>query len=178
MTGDVAPFLHQLLLATQKVVAQGRARARMTNAEYAALYHLTHHPDGLTPVQLERSLAITSGSVAKLVDRLEARGLARRTRNPGGDRRRVTVQATTHGNELIEGDLHRLLDRLPDARAPLSPDAGRAVACLLTLAADRPSLPDLLSTPTRAPDPRPSGLVSPAGDTGAVVEHRGASGSG
>jgi DNA-binding MarR family transcriptional regulator len=141
VTGDVVPFLHQLLLATQQVVAQGRARAGMTNAEYAALHHLTHHPNGLTPTQLERSLAITSGSVAKLVDRLEARRLARRIRNPSGDRRRVTVQATKRGKDLIAGDLHRLLDHLPDADAVLSHDASRAVARLLTLTADRPSLP-------------------------------------
>jgi DNA-binding MarR family transcriptional regulator len=138
VTGDVAPFLHQLLLATQQVVAQGRARARMTNAEYAALYHLSHHANGLTPGQLEQSLAITSGSVAKLVDRLEARRLARRIRNPGGDRRRVTVQATARGHALIEADLSWLLRHLPEADAILSHDAHHAVARLVTLAADRP----------------------------------------
>ena len=140
MTGDVVPFLHQLLLATQQVVAQGRARAGMTNAEYAALHHLTHHPNGLTPTQLERSLAITSGSVAKLIDRLETRRLARRIRNSGGDRRRVTVQATKRGKDLIEGDLQRLLDLLPDADAALSHDARRTIAGLLTLTAHRPPL--------------------------------------
>jgi DNA-binding MarR family transcriptional regulator len=138
VTGDVVPFLHQLLLATQQVVAQGRARAGMTNAEYAALHHLTHHPSGLTPTQLERSLAITSGSVAKLVDRLETRRLARRIRNSAGDRRRVTVQATKRGKDLIEGDLQRLLDHLPDADPALSHDARRTIAGLLTLTAYRP----------------------------------------
>jgi len=140
VTGDVAPFLHQLLLATQQVVAQGRARAGMTNAEYAALHHLTHHRNGLTPTQLERSLAITSGSVAKLVDRLEARRLARRIRNPTGDRRRVTVQATKRGKDLIEGDLQRLLDHLPDGDPALSHDARRTIAGLLTLTTHRPPL--------------------------------------
>jgi DNA-binding MarR family transcriptional regulator len=140
VTGDVVPFLHQLLLATQQVVAQGRARAGMTNAEYAALRHLTHHPSGLTPTQLERSLAITSGSVAKLIDRLETRRLARRIRNSSGDRRRVTVQATKRGKDLIAGDLQRLLDHLPDADAALSHDARRTIAGLLTLTAHGPPL--------------------------------------
>jgi DNA-binding MarR family transcriptional regulator len=133
MPADVTPFLHQLLLATQQVIAQGRARAGMTNAEYAALHQLTHRPEGLTPGQLERSLAITSGSVTKLVDRLEARRLARRTRNPHGDRRSVTVQATKRGHDLIHRDLQQLLQHLPDGGAPLSPDARHAVARLLSL---------------------------------------------
>ena len=148
MTGDVAPFLHQLLLACQQVLAQSRARAGMTDTEYAALHHLTHQSDGLTPGQLERSLAITSGSVTKLVDRLEARRLARRIRNPNGDRRSVTVQATQRGKTLIESDLQRLVEHLPQADEAPSRDAREALARLLALVPDRSTRGEAFRTMT------------------------------
>jgi DNA-binding MarR family transcriptional regulator len=136
-----AQSLHQLLLATYRVVAEGRARTGMTNADYAALHHLTYHPEGLTPGQLERRLAITSGSVTKLIDRLEARHLARRTRDPNGDRRSLTVIATKRGIDLTHHELQHLLQRLPDTEAPLTDDARAALARLITLASHPDAAP-------------------------------------
>jgi DNA-binding MarR family transcriptional regulator len=131
MSADIAPFLHQILLAAQQLTAPYRARANMTSAEYAGLQHLVHHRDGLTPGQLGARLAITSGSVTKLVDRLEARRLAQRIRKPHADRRSVTVVATRQGVNLISRDLRSLVEQLEGAAAPLDQHQREAVGRLL-----------------------------------------------
>jgi MarR family transcriptional regulator, organic hydroperoxide resistance regulator len=132
MSADLAPFLHQILLAAQQLTAPYRARANMTSAEYAGLQHLAQHRDGLTPGQLGVRLAITSGSVTKLVDRLEARRLARRIRKPHADRRSVTVVATNEGVDLISRDLRELIDELDGTGAPpLDPGQREVVGRLL-----------------------------------------------
>jgi DNA-binding MarR family transcriptional regulator len=137
MSGDIAPFLHQILLAAQQMTAPYRARANMTSAEYAGLQHLTHHREGLTPGQLGARLAITSGSVTKLVDRLEARRLVRRVRRPHTDRRSVTVVATPAGVDLISRDLNALVDELLNGSPmPVAADQREVVGKLL--AAVRP----------------------------------------
>jgi DNA-binding MarR family transcriptional regulator len=135
MSGDVAPFLHQILLAAQQMIAPYRARANMTSAEYAGLQHLTQHREGLTPGQLGARLAITSGSVTKLVDRLEARRLVKRIRKPHADRRSVTVVATPEGVDLIARDLEALIAELEGAAAPLDPDQREVVGKLLAVVA-------------------------------------------
>lgn len=140
MSADIAPFLHQILLAAQQLTAPYRAKANMTSAEYAGLQHLAQHRDGLTPGQLGARLAITSGSVTKLVDRLEARRLAQRIRKPHADRRSVTVVATPEGVNLISRDLEALIGELDGAAAPLAPEQREVVGKLLaTVAPPQPS---------------------------------------
>jgi DNA-binding MarR family transcriptional regulator len=133
MTADLAPLLHQLLLAAHQLHAQNRARADMTTSEYAGLQHLVHDHDGLTPGQLASRLAITSGSITKLVDRLEARRLVRRIRHPHADRRSITVIATPQGVNLIKRDLELLVEQLPQPHALVDQDQQKAFAQLLTL---------------------------------------------
>jgi DNA-binding MarR family transcriptional regulator len=140
VSADLAPFLHQILLAAQQLTAPYRARANMTSAEYAGLQHLAQHRDGLTPGQLGARLAITSGSVTKLVDRLEARRLARRIRKPHADRRSVTVVATREGVNLISRDLEAMIGELDRAAPPLDRDQQEVVGRLLTAVA--PPAPD------------------------------------
>ncbi len=142
MSADLTPLLHQLLLAAQQLNAQSRARADMTPSEYAGLQHLAHSSDGLTPGQLGSRLAITSGSITKLIDRLEARRLARRIRHPHGDRRSLTVIATQKGKDLIHHDLTHLLDHLPPPRHPLTPAQHQTVARLIATLDHQTQLPD------------------------------------
>jgi DNA-binding MarR family transcriptional regulator len=132
MSADISPFLHQILLAAQQVTAPYRARANMTSAEYAGLQQLVHHREGLTPGQLGARLAITSGSVTKLVDRLEARRLARRIRKPHADRRSVTVVATRSGVDLVVRDLKALIRQLDGPAAPIAQDERELVGRLLS----------------------------------------------
>jgi DNA-binding MarR family transcriptional regulator len=131
MSTELVPFLNHLLVASQELTAPDRARAKMTSAEYTGLQHLAHHREGLTPSQLGARLAITSGSVTKLVDRLEARSLASRIRRPGGDRRSVTIVATAKGVDLISRDLRAVLGRLGISPAESGADRREVVERIL-----------------------------------------------
>jgi MarR family transcriptional regulator, organic hydroperoxide resistance regulator len=157
MPGDLAPFLHQLLLAAQQLAATSRARADMTTTEYTALHHLTHHRGGLTPSQLGSRLAITSGSVTQVIDRLEHRRLARRVRQPTGDRRSITIIATPTGTNLITQDLQTLLTHIPTTTpTPLTHDQRDIVARLLHILDTNPTTPtSKRHLPTAAPNPNP-----------------------
>lgn len=65
--------------------------------EVAALEHLQGAGE-LTPGQLGRRLAMTSGAVTALVDRLERRGFVERRPNPR-DRRSSVLRVTSGGAE-------------------------------------------------------------------------------
>ncbi len=61
-------------------------------------------PHQLTPGQLLDSMMITSGAMTNRIDRLEHRGLVKRTKSPT-DRRLVLVQLTKKGLEVVESTL-------------------------------------------------------------------------
>ena len=73
---------------------------------------------------------VTSGTVTNRVDRLEARGLVRREREPN-DRRGVRVVLTTAGQKTVDGALTDLLDRERDLLVGLSADEQQQLADLL-----------------------------------------------
>jgi len=58
-------------------------------------------PYSLTPTELYRSMMLSSGAMTNRLDRLEGRGLVRRSRDPR-DRRGVRITLTEEGLELIE----------------------------------------------------------------------------
>ncbi|MFB9237594.1 MarR family winged helix-turn-helix transcriptional regulator [Plantactinospora siamensis] len=79
-------------------------------------------PYRLSPSQLMRSAMVTSGAITQRLDKLESRGLVRRTRSTA-DGRSVTVALTDDGHRLIDRALpdhvaneHRILAGLDPAR--------------------------------------------------------------
>jgi DNA-binding MarR family transcriptional regulator len=56
---------------------------------------------GLTPTQLMRSIALSSGGMTNRLDRLEQAGLIAREPDPG-DRRGVVIRLTRKGTHLID----------------------------------------------------------------------------
>ncbi len=58
-------------------------------------------PYSLTPTELYRSTMLSSGAMTNRLDRLEGRGLVRRSPDPG-DRRGVLITLTEEGLDLIE----------------------------------------------------------------------------
>jgi MarR family 2-MHQ and catechol resistance regulon transcriptional repressor len=70
--------------------------------------------------QLGRELAITTGGVTRLIDRLETDGLVRRTRS-GDDRRAVFAQLTSAGAQVLSGALPDHVAELDSAFAVLTP---------------------------------------------------------
>lgn len=59
---------------------------------------------GLTPAALMRSAMVTSGAITQRLDRLEERGLVRRSPSDA-DRRSILVQLTDAGRTLVDGTL-------------------------------------------------------------------------
>jgi DNA-binding MarR family transcriptional regulator len=57
-------------------------------------------PHRLSPTQLFRGLMLSSAGMTKRLDRLEKRGLVKRTSNPK-DRRGVTIQLTEEGRRIV-----------------------------------------------------------------------------
>ncbi len=91
-------------------------------AEYSVLRILQAEPQRrLSPSRLAERIVRTTGAVTKLVDRLEAAGLARRRRD-ATDGRAVHVQLTAAGNRLANAasrsytaGRERILARLGEA---------------------------------------------------------------
>jgi len=83
------------------------ARLRVHDLHLAAaqtLSVLEGAPEPLTPNEINAHLHLTSGSVTTLLDRLEQRGLVVRRPHPT-DRRKVLVDITDDGRELVDGFL-------------------------------------------------------------------------
>ncbi|MCK6523621.1 MarR family winged helix-turn-helix transcriptional regulator [Myxococcota bacterium] len=105
---------------TREVEAHG-----VSVSDWVALRRL--YPDAeVSPSALVESLGMTKGAVSKVIDRLEARGLAVRGRR-GDDRRQQQVSLTAEGRALVV-TLARLADENdavffghlpPDAHAAL-----------------------------------------------------------
>jgi DNA-binding MarR family transcriptional regulator len=57
-------------------------------------------PHKLSPTQLFRGLMLSSAGMTKRLDRLEQRGLVKRTPDPN-DRRAVSIQITPDGRQLV-----------------------------------------------------------------------------
>ena len=104
----------------------------LTPGEFGVLIELrlAGAPFKLTPTQLYNRLLVTGGAMTGRVDKLEKRGLARRTPDPN-DRRSVFVELTESGLGLIEGaaqSQHRVEEQLT---AGLTPKERERLAALL-----------------------------------------------
>jgi DNA-binding MarR family transcriptional regulator len=101
--------------------------AGITLAQLAALRQLRDGP--VSAGQLGRLLGLSPASTTHLVDRLEARGLAARSRRRD-DRRAVDIHLTPGGSRVLDesrplpGSLvHRAIEAMPDEQRRLLTDA-------------------------------------------------------
>lgn len=76
------------------------ARAGLTTTQLGVLEALLHKGT-LSHRELGRKVLTSAGNMTDVVDKLQARGLVRRTAVPG-DRRQVAVELTEAGRTLIE----------------------------------------------------------------------------
>lgn len=76
------------------------ARWNLSPSQFNILSLLHDQPGGCTQIELSRQLIMHRSNVTGLLDRLEARGLARRQNNPD-DRRAFIVVLTPTGRKLI-----------------------------------------------------------------------------
>ena len=72
-----------------------------TDLDVLATLRRSGPPCRLKPTLLRRSVLLTSGAMTACLDRLEARGLLTRERDPD-DRRALTAMLTDRGRELVD----------------------------------------------------------------------------
>lgn len=87
-------------------------------------------PFEMSPGRLVRETHVTSGTMTNRVDRLAARGLVERRRDPD-DRRGVLVALTVRGREVVDAALESLLQREEVLLAGLSEAECETLARLL-----------------------------------------------
>ncbi|MGH2780429.1 MAG: MarR family winged helix-turn-helix transcriptional regulator [Thermoleophilaceae bacterium] len=145
---DVAALVYRLELAGSRHRAARAHLLCVDEREIAALEHLAAS-EGLTPTELGRRLALSSGGVSVLLDRLEAAGHVERLPHPG-DRRKRIVRLTPAGGEWLRAYLDPITATLERAAAWLSgEDCAVVVRFIDHLVALREIEAD--QTPRRAP---------------------------
>lgn len=99
-------------------LAAGRSR-QLDPTRLSALGQLFH--DGpCTPTGIARNLGVSTASATELLDKLERAGHVRRRAHPT-DRRKLLVELTTSGHELVTGAYRDFAERL----VPALPATGR-----------------------------------------------------
>lgn len=97
--GDSVGFLvRQVNLSLARYVDAKVAAFGLTDAQWAPLLLIQYGPR--TAVELAHELRMSAGAMTRLLDRLQAKGLIRRTRSQT-DRRRVILAITPAGERAI-----------------------------------------------------------------------------
>ncbi|MDO5728264.1 MAG: MarR family transcriptional regulator [Actinomycetaceae bacterium] len=87
-------------------------------------------PFALTPGVLMSELLVSSGTMTNRIDRLETKGLVKRSPSPA-DRRAVLVTLTPQGKHSVDSALESLLECERHALNSLPPEEQQALANLL-----------------------------------------------
>ncbi len=113
--------LRDIFAATQEHHAVLERQAGVSGSQLWALSEIARHP-GIRMSDLGRTMALHPSTTSNLIDKIEARGLVRRTRSRR-DHRVVMLNATQPGRELLERAPHPARGVLPDALERM--DAGQ-----------------------------------------------------
>jgi DNA-binding MarR family transcriptional regulator len=118
-SNELLGLLQIEIAAVLTYTAAEARRLDLTISEIAALEHL-HGAGELTPTQLSTRLAMSSGAMTAVIDRLERRGYVERQPNPR-DRRSSLVRPTHAGTQdamrrwaPLAADLRAMTDNLSD----------------------------------------------------------------
>jgi DNA-binding MarR family transcriptional regulator len=95
---NVAPLVRRLQQICLSVIAEALADAELVQLEYALLIFVDDVP-GISQHTLSEALGIDRNNVSLIVDKLEARGLLKRSVN-GADRRARELTITAQGKKL------------------------------------------------------------------------------
>ena len=87
-------------------------------------------PNRLSPTQLFKGLMLSSAGITSRLDRLETRGLVRRTRDPD-DRRGVLVELTDEGASILDEAVTANSESERELLAGLSPAERETLGSLL-----------------------------------------------
>jgi DNA-binding MarR family transcriptional regulator len=109
----LARALHHLDIEHRRIRALFAGSLHVSASEFNALMHLGEMGE-VTPKALARELALTTGAMTSMVDRLEAAGLVLRRPNPI-DRRSLFVRLSPRGEEAREEVYRRYFAAVTDA---------------------------------------------------------------
>lgn len=129
---ELLAALRRFGLEDDRLDARMARRIGAPPAEFRAMDHL-HHAKALTPGELADRLALTSGAVTALVDRLEQLGWVRREPHPT-DRRSMIVRASVD-DSTAEQLYEPFAEALAAAARKLSPAERTAAIAFLQDAA-------------------------------------------
>jgi DNA-binding MarR family transcriptional regulator len=115
---NVAPLVRRLQQICLSMIAQALADAELVQLEYALLIFVDDVP-GISQQTLSEALGIDRNNVSLIVDKLEARGLLRRSVN-GADRRARELYITPQGKKLWRRFQPKVLAANNDVMACLS----------------------------------------------------------
>ncbi|KQP22512.1 MarR family winged helix-turn-helix transcriptional regulator [Pseudorhodoferax sp. Leaf267] len=97
---SVGYLMRRILSAVAAAVERELASTGLTHAQWIPLFKM-HVNAGATVAELARQCEMDAGSMTRLLDRLEAKGLCRRERS-SEDRRVVNLALTPQGREVAE----------------------------------------------------------------------------
>jgi DNA-binding MarR family transcriptional regulator len=109
------------------------AATGLPRSQSTALVALANFAEGQPLGLLQRGLGLSQPAVARIIDRLEAGGLAVRDRGQAADGREVHARLTARGRRLVDRVLEARLDVIEEALADLPAGERRE----LTAAAER-----------------------------------------
>ncbi len=142
--------LQRVLLAHTQAQGSLARSLRSAGSDVDALEHLVVEPLG--PTELAQRLGITPAATTLVVDRLVARGHARRRRDPH-DGRRTVVDISDAGRRTVLEHVGPMLHRLDGLAQQLSEQETAAVLAYLTGAAEAlRNLAGTTATAAREPD--------------------------
>lgn len=136
--GDTMLLMTWLEMLSRRVQAAHREEIRREGLAYSEaklIYYLLLEgaPYHQSPTQLNTLLELTSGGITKTVDRLEARGLVKRSRDDA-DGRSIRVGLTTDGVQTARRIGRGFAERYRQLAEPLGPEqCRRTVETLRTL---------------------------------------------
>ena len=118
----------RILQAIRRIIRSTEQRSReiaeingVSVSQLLCLSHLVESPQAMTVKELAAAVYLTPSTVVGILNRLEGRGLALRSRK-SEDRRVVTVKATDAGQRLVERAPSPLQQELAEALEALDPD--------------------------------------------------------
>jgi DNA-binding MarR family transcriptional regulator len=110
---SIGYLLRQLRIHMDRAIEAEMAEHDLTGVQWGPLL-LIHFGFGNTAAELARAACVDTGAMTRMLDRLEAKGLLRRTRCPK-DRRVVRIELTDQGERLcreIPYNLSRVLNSM------------------------------------------------------------------
>jgi MarR family transcriptional regulator for hemolysin len=99
---SIAALIHDVARLRRQAFDEQAKPLGLTRSQFSVLAHLGRHPDrGMNQSEIAAALEVGKVTLGGLIDRLEARGLARRELS-GEDRRVKRIRLTSKGRRALE----------------------------------------------------------------------------